>query len=93
MDLCICEEVAKTETRLKVELQRRKFGKPYTVIRGLDPKEFNLKEMAVILKTKLACGGTVKGDTIELQGNHEYRIIPLLEKMGFESDSIDVLKR
>lgn len=85
--------MAKTETRLKVELQRRKFGKPYTVIRGLDPKEFNLREIAVNLKTKLACGGTVKGDSIELQGNHEFRIIPLLEKMGFDSEGIDIIRK
>ena len=92
-DLCICTEVAKTETRLKVFLEKRKWGKIYTVVVGLDPKEFNLKDIAVKLKSKLACGGTVKDDNIELQGNHEYRILGLLDKMGFDQDSIDLIKK
>ena len=91
LDLCICEEVAKEEARLKVEIQRRKWGKFYTVLKGFDPKEFNLKDIAVKLKTKLACGGTVKGNTIELQGNHQHRILDLMEDIGFNPDSIDIL--
>ncbi|MHA2092047.1 MAG: stress response translation initiation inhibitor YciH [Candidatus Kariarchaeaceae archaeon] len=92
-DLCICTEVAKTEVRLKVTIERRKWGKLYTVIRGMDPKEFKLKDIAVTLKSKLACGGTVKDDTIELQGNHEFRVIPLLEGMGFVAADIDIIKK
>ena len=60
---------------------------------GADPKEFNLKDIAVKLKSKLACGGTVKDDNIELQGNHEYRILGLLGKMGFDEDGIDLIKK
>ncbi len=58
---------------------------------GFDPKEFNLKDIAVRLKSKLACGGTVKGNTIELQGNHQHRILNLLETLGFNSDSFDIV--
>ncbi len=92
-DLCICTEVAKTEARLKVILEKRKWGKVYTIISGLDPKEFDLKKIANTLKTKLACGGTVKGENIELQGNHEFRILDLLEEMGFDKDSIDLIRK
>lgn len=74
-------------------LEKRKWGKIYTLVSGLDAKEFNLKEIAVKLKSKLACGGTVKGENIELQGNHEYRIIDLLGNMGFDPDSIDLIKK
>lgn len=74
-------------------LEKRKWGKIYTLVSGLDPKEFDLKDIAVKLKSKLACGGTVKGENIELQGNHEYRIIDLLGKMGFDPDSVDLIKK
>ncbi len=85
--------MAKTEARLKVILEKRKWGKIYTIIQGLDPKEFKLKDIAIKLKSKLACGGTVKGDTIELQGNHEFRIFELLEGLGFNRDSIDLVRK
>ncbi len=91
--LCVCEEVAMQESRMKVVLEKRKWGKIYTIITGLDPKEFDLKSMAKQLRTKLACGGTVKGSNIELQGNHEFRIMGILEKMGFDKDSIDLIKK
>jgi translation initiation factor 1 len=76
-----------------VVLEKRKWGKIYTMIQGLDPKEFKVKDIAIKLKTKLACGGTVKDDVIELQGNHEFRILDLLEEMGFERDGIDIIKK
>lgn len=63
------------------------------MIQGLDPKEFKLKDIAIKLKSKLACGGTVKDETIELQGNHEFRILDLLEEMGFDPESIDIIKK
>ncbi len=91
-DLCICTEVAKTETRIKVFLQTRKWGKIYTVITGF-PKEIKLKKIANKLKSKLACGGTVKDGAIELQGNHEFRIIDLLAELGFDPDAVDIIKK
>ncbi|MDH5645706.1 MAG: stress response translation initiation inhibitor YciH [Candidatus Heimdallarchaeota archaeon] len=93
VDLCACGEIAKTEARIKVHIVKRKWGKLYTVIRGLDQREFDLRDLSTTLKTKLACGGSVKGDHIELQGNHEFRILQLLEKLGFDSDTIDLVKK
>lgn len=92
-DLCICVDIAKTETRLKIVIEKRKWNKQYTVIRGLDAKELDLKDMAVKLKSKLACGGTVKGDTIELQGNHEFRVMEILEDLGFDTGAIDIIHK
>ncbi|MCY3413544.1 MAG: translation initiation factor [Candidatus Heimdallarchaeota archaeon] len=92
-ELCVCQEVAMQESRMKVVIERRKWGKYYTVITGLDPREFDLKSLAKKLRSKLACGGTVKDDNIELQGNHEFRIIDLLVSQGFEADGIDIIKK
>ena len=92
-DLCVCTEVAKTEARLKVILVRRKWGKYYTLVEGLDPKEFKLKDISKRLRSRLACGGTVKGVSIELQGNHKFRIVDMLTEMGFEKDSIDIISK
>ncbi|MHA2503690.1 MAG: stress response translation initiation inhibitor YciH [Candidatus Kariarchaeaceae archaeon] len=92
-DLCICEEVSKESTRLKVIIEKRKWGKEYTVIKGLDPKEFSLKDLATQLKSRLACGGSAKNGVVELQGNHRYKILELLEKMGFDTTDVDIVSK
>jgi translation initiation factor 1 len=42
------------------------------------------------LKNMLACGGTHKDDTIELQGNHKDDAIKALIKLGYNESNIDV---
>ncbi len=78
----IIEEISKEEAEIQVTLEKRKFGKPVTVIRGF-PKDVNLREVASKLKSKLACGGSVKNNTIELQGDHRRVIKQILEELGF----------
>ena len=84
---CVCEEIAKSEQRIKIELVKRRFGKYITLVTGLG-EGVNIKEIAKALKNELACGGTVKNNAIELQGNHERRIKPALIKLGFPENSI-----
>ncbi len=88
-ELDVWDNIAKGEQRIKVKLEKRKFGKIITVIMGLDPKSINIKDVAKKLKSKLACGGTIKGTTVELQGEHKQRAKAELEKMGFAKESIE----
>lgn len=89
-EICVCEEIAQEQQKVKVYSQRRTFGKSVTVVEGMDEEQVNLEETASKLKKKLACGGTVKEGRIELQGNHEAKVKDLLIDMGFSSDMIDV---
>jgi len=86
---CICEEIGKEEQRISVSLEKRKFGKEITLVQGFD-KSVNLKEIAKKLKNELACGGTMKDGTIELQGNHKKRIKQILMNFGFKEEQINI---
>lgn len=83
---CVCTEIAKTEQQIEVKTVKKKFGKISTVVTGL--KDVDIKEIAKKLKAKLACGGTVKNNEIELQGNHRDKIKPALVELGFEAENI-----
>ena len=44
------------------------FSKITTIVDGIDTKNVNLEGLAQKLKTKFACGGTIKNGRIELPG-------------------------
>ncbi len=89
-ELCICEEVAKEQQRIVIKVNKRRYGKEVTVVDGLDPQEIDLHELCTHLKSMFACGGTVKDNSIELQGNHRDRMKEALVKHGFSSEQIKV---
>lgn len=90
-DLCVCETIAREQQRITVKVEKRKFGKKYTVISGIT-KEANVGEILKRLKSKFACGGTLKTGNIELQGEHRNRIKPVLVELGFSEETIEVLQ-
>ncbi len=86
-EACICGELEKTKQRITVHRTTRKFGKYVTEVRGLDNSQ--VKEIAKKLKEELACGGTVKNNTIELQGDHTKKVKEKLIKLGFSKENIE----
>jgi len=58
-------------------------GKEVTVIKNIQHNPQHIEKIAKKLKGQLGTGGTVKGKSIEIQGNHIERVKPLLEKEGF----------
>lgn len=89
-ELCVCETIAKESQKIVVSSEKRKFGKQYTIIEGIDAKEIDIKELTKKLKSKFACGGTVKEGKIELQGNHKNNAKAELVSLGFAPETIDV---
>lgn len=88
-ELCVCETLAKEKEKIRVSGIKRRYGKYITVIEGLS-KDVDPKKILKELKTKLACGGTLKEGVIELQGNHKEKVKPILAKLGFQEDQIEV---
>lgn len=88
--LCVCETIAKEEQRITVTTIKRKFGKVTTIVKGMDPKSIDLWDLAKKLKSFFACGGTVKDNAVELQGDHKTKVKAVLVKLGFAQESIDM---
>ena len=87
-ELCVCEIIAKEEQRITVRKVKRRFGKITTIVEGISKSDIDIKNVAKQLKSKLACGGTVKNDTIELQGDHVQKVKEELISLGFNQESI-----
>lgn len=86
-DLCVCGAIEKAEQKIKVFTEKRKFGKPITIVEGITD---NAREVSKGLKSTLACGGTIKENHIELQGDHKSRVKDILVKLGYNPDQIEV---
>lgn len=88
-DLCVCETIAREQQKITVKIEKKKFGKKYTIISGIK-KEVNVDEIFKKLKSKFACGGTAKTGEIELQGDHLSRMKKALVELGFPEETIEI---
>src|SRR3989344_9213323 len=88
--LCVCEAIAREQQKITVAIEKRKFGKKYTVISGIQ-KEANVNEIFKTLKSKFACGGPAKTGQIELQGDHKSRMKAVLVDLGFPEETIEIV--
>ena len=70
--------------KLHVQLERKgRKGKGVTVIMGFHHSPADLKEFARQLKTLCGSGGTVKEQTIEIQGDHRGTAAEFFRSKGF----------
>jgi translation initiation factor 1 len=89
-ELCVCESIAKESQKIIIRIEKKKFGKKYTTITGIDEKEIDMKDLLKKLKNKFACGGTIKEGMVELQGDHKQRVKPFLVQLGFAQETIEI---
>ena len=85
---CQCNDDSSTvgdgNVRIRLETKGRK-GKGVTTITGIPLAEVELKKLLKELKQKTSSGGSVKGYTLELQGDHRDILIMLLANRGWPS--------
>jgi translation initiation factor 1 len=91
-ELGVWENIAKEDQKITAEIIKKKYGKKYTTLKGIDNKDVNVKEITTKLKSKFACGGTSKADYIELQGDYLSKIKKVLVEMGFPEETIEIKK-
>lgn len=83
-ELGIDEDLARADQRVSIRTETRRYGKPVTIVEGLDDRSVDVDELASKLKRRLGTGGTVKEGRIELQGDHAERLPALLREEGYE---------
>jgi translation initiation factor 1 len=70
---------------LKVEASRKgRKGKTVTIISGFQSPPETLAKLLKKLKTQCGSGGTLKEDTLEIQGEHRQKIVDILTQLGYK---------
>lgn len=63
-------------------------GKPVTLLENYNGTEEDLKLLAKDIKSKLGVGGSVKENTIVIQGNYRDKIMKILKNKGFNTKRV-----
>ena len=70
--------------KLKVSLDKKqRAGKVVTLITGFEGKEEDMLNLSKQLKSVCGTGGSVKNDTIIVQGDNKQKIFQWLQKNGY----------
>jgi len=85
---CVCEQMVKGSQRIRVSTDKKRYGKIVTIVTGFE-SGMDIKKIAKSLKNRLACGGTFRENTVELQGDHRKKVKEALIELGFDADSIE----
>ena len=92
-ELCVCTDIEKTSSTIDIRFERRKYGKLWCIVSGVDVSAQELKPIVKAIKNKMACAGTIKGTNIEVlygRNDRTKELIEVLVSLGFDRDSIRV---
>ncbi|NEP00258.1 MAG: translation initiation factor [Symploca sp. SIO2E9] len=79
------QELSPHQQNLRIQASRKgRKGKTVTVISGFQAQPETLTKLLKQLKTQCGSGGTVKDDTLEIQGEHAQKLLQVLIQMGYK---------
>ncbi len=74
----------KEKQLLRVSLDKRnRKGKSVTLITGFVGADYDLNDLAKLLKTKCGVGGSSKDGEIIIQGDHRQKVLDILKNEGY----------
>lgn len=69
---------------LRIQATRKgKKGKTVTVITGFQHQSQTLNQLLKKLKAQCGSGGTIKENTMEIQGDHRENLVKILQNLGY----------
>ncbi|MBE9048395.1 translation initiation factor [Pleurocapsales cyanobacterium LEGE 10410] len=72
------------DIRIQATRSGRK-GKTVTVLTGFQHNPETLSKLLKKLKSQCGSGGTVKNNTVEIQGDHKQKLLETLTKLGYKA--------
>ncbi|MDJ0588705.1 MAG: translation initiation factor [Pleurocapsa sp. MO_226.B13] len=72
------------DLRIQATRSGRK-GKTVTVITGFQHSPETLSKLLKQLKAKCGSGGTVKENSLEIQGEHKQKLLEILTQLGYKA--------
>ena len=88
IELCVCGGLIQDELQITIFNDRRKWGKVVTVMAFEGNPNVDLQDFLKKAKRKVASGGTVRGNEVELMGDHRFRLKKLLMDEGVPEENI-----
>ena len=74
----------KQDLRIQATRSGRK-GKTVTIITGFQHQPETLTKLLKKLKSQCGSGGTVRDDTLEIQGDHKQKLLETLTQLGYKA--------
>lgn len=79
------QELPPNQQNLRVQASRKgRKGKTVTIISGFQAQPETLTKLLKQLKAQCGSGGTVKDDTLEIQGDHAQKLLQVLTQMSYK---------
>ena len=78
-----CDRLDSEKQTAIVKTERRKKGKWVTVLTGLEPQPAIIAKLFTKLKSACGSGGTIRDDSVEIQGDHLDKICKILAEIGY----------
>jgi translation initiation factor 1 len=72
------------DLRIQATRSGRK-GKTVTIVTGFQHKPETLSQLLKQLKSQCGSGGTVKDNSLEIQGDHKQKLLETLTKIGYKA--------
>lgn len=72
------------DLRIQATRSGRK-GKTVTVVTGFQHQDATLAKLLKKLKSQCGSGGTVKENSLEIQGDHKQKLLEILTKLGYKA--------
>ena len=89
----MCSDLSADEQVITIFNETRKWGKIVTLIRFEGNFDANLQEILKSAKKKLGSGGVVRDNSVELRGDHRFKLKGLLVNLGYDEDKIFIRER
>ena len=79
-------DLAPSQQDLRIQATRSgRKGKTVTIITGFQHKSETLGKLLKQLKAKCGTGGTIKDNSLEIQGEHKQKLLEILTSLGYKA--------